>query len=501
MAQHSRSFYLDQVLFEFGDGEQHTGRDAVEGIAVVGGIGSGKSTGSGTTVFRSMISAGYGGLLLTAKPDDLAMVARHYLRTTGRDPRQDIVVLQPEDLPPGTLWPAELGEPHRFRINLLRYEFERGGGLTANVVDVLHAGMSSRESGAARDPFWDEALRELMLHGVDLSVMGTLLSEGRADVRLDDILDIITTAPESFAAAEADRFRRGRCYELIRRADEGRDRLPSARFKDLQQTANYWLRRFPGLAEETRSSIVATFTAKVSGLLRSPLRELFCSDTSDEVLPERALVADPGTGHPKVIVLNLPVKLYQGVGRFAQMIYKTVWQHAAERRVAMIDSGDSDWRPAFLWADEAQYFVTPQDAGFQQTARSAMVATVYLTQNLPNYYATIGEAATHSFLGNLQTKVFHANGDPTTNEWAERVFAREERPFLSSPLTKQGSPSESYSFSPVVPAIRFTELKKGGPSRHADRHGRVGAYIFQAGRQWRSTGAARHYHEFEQDLT
>lgn len=352
-----KSRYLNDTLLTFGEGERFVGRDAVEGVSIFGSLGSGKTSGSGATLLRAMLKAGYGGLMLTSKPDDLKSLVTDGFRGTGRDPGQDVVVLQPGDLPPGSLWPSSvLGRPHRFSINLLRYEFERGGQMTANVVDVIHAGLSDQRQSTARDPFWDDALRELLVHSVDLSVMGTLLEGGKPDIRLDDILEIVSSAPTTLADADSPRFNKGRCGTLIRRIDEARDRLSGPRFRDFQLTAGYWLVQFPGLAPETRSSIVGTFTSKVFGLLRSPLRELLCGDTSPEVEPERSLTADSRTGAPKVIVVNLPVKLYQGVGRFAQMLYKTIWQHAAERRVGEIEQQTPQWCPAFLWADEAQYF-------------------------------------------------------------------------------------------------------------------------------------------------
>lgn len=494
-----RTLILQQVLFEFGEREQFTIADSVEGLIGIGATGSGKSTGPAARAFSSMLRARYGGLLLTSKPDDLRLIASSYFRNTGRNPREDIVVMQPDELHPAARWPADLlGPPHRYALNVLQYEFERGGGLTSNVVDVLHTATTPQESQGRMDPFWSEAYRELILHAVDLQVMASLLTNGKADVRLDDILAIVRSAPVSLGDVTSERFRSGRCFELLQLADQGREKLTAARFGDWQQTADYWLRHLPAMADETRTSIIATFTAKVTGLLRSPLRELLCGRSDEAIMPERSLERDPVTGHPKVIVLNLPVKLYHNVGRVAQTLYKTIWQRAAERRAAAIDAGDENWCPAFLGVDEAQNFVTYEDALFQQAARSAMVATVYLTQNLPNFYVEIGEHATQSLLGNLQTKIFLAQGDPTTNEWAERVFGEELQAFLTEPLTGEGGPSRSYSYNAVIPAIRFTELKKGGRSPDPARNRRVGSFIFQAGRQWKTKGPARHYHEFEQ---
>jgi len=498
MADNTREEYLQSELFRFGDGEVFSGRDAVEGISIMGALGSGKTTGSGCTIARSFLKAGWGGIVFVSKADELQMWAHSYFAESGRPPAEDLLVIQPAQPHPGAVWPGGLLGPARpFRFNLLQYEYERGGGLTANVVEVLFSGLAAREGQGNRDPFWDQALHEMTLHAMELSVLATRPASP-PEIRLDDLLEVILSAPTSFEQLDSARFKAGRCCELIRAADECRHTLTAARFRDLQLSSRYWLQQFPGLAPETRSSIVATFTAKVTGLLRSPLRELLCSETDSDIMPERTLNADASTGRPKVIVVNLPVKLYGEVGRLAQTMIKTVWQHAAERRIDAIEAGRPGWRPAFMWADEAQYFVTAADAGFQQTARSSMVATVYLTQNLPNYIAAIGENPTHSLLGNLQSKVFHANGEPATNEWAESLFGKDLRPFGTNPVFSPGTPSEGMSYGPVVPAIRFTELRKGGASLDPRLDRRVGSYVFQAGRVWRSHRPDRHYHEFHQ---
>ena len=120
-----------------------------------------------------------------------------------------------------------------------------------------------------------------------------------------------------------------------------------------------------------------------------------------------------------ILVIDLPVKEFGEVGLFSQVLWKIAFQRAMERR-----SLKGSPRPVFLWADEAQYFVTsPNDMQFQTTCRSAGVATVFLSQNVSNFYAALGngergKAEADSIFANLNTKIFHANGDPVTNEWA-----------------------------------------------------------------------------------
>lgn len=506
---------LQQTLLRFQDDPWKVA-DAVEGTQVFGGTGSGKTTGSGRAIARRFIQAGFGGLVLTAKPDDLLQWVR-YLRAAGlsdRQIRERLVVVEP----PGTPHPAavrpratEDGEPTSREterplelpvcqgFNFLQYEHEAGNGLTHDIVSLFLNTMSAGGGVVSRaDPYWDEALRELLTHAVDLALCGTDPGTGRPALQLDDLVALIRTAPQSRSEAASPTWRNAttsRCWQLIslatRAAKDGR--LPSGRLHDLAQTVDYWLNDFPSLSDRTRSVVVSSFTAKAAGLLRYPLRELLCGTTSTAVsaLPEV-------THRGKIVILNLPVKLYGEVGRFAQTIWKTVWQRATERRVGQLAAEWPAQRPVFLWADEAQYFLTREDALFQQTARSALAATVFLSQNISNYYSALGgdsgKAATDSLLGNLQTKIFHANGDPATNEWAERLFAKHwvelESQGASTGLALAGaagastqagqSSQRSWQHVPVVEARAFLTMATGGP-----RYERaVEAVIAKAGRRW-----------------
>lgn len=429
-----------------------------------------------------------GGLVLTAKPDELDNW-RRYLEEVGRPP-SDLVELSPQ-------------QPHRF--NFLDFELaeakraSHGLTLTYNMVSLFLAALSTGEGAVSRvDPYWNDALRELLTHAIDLAVLSV------GTVELADLAAIIRTAPQSRAEVRSAAWQSSsRCYQLLRDANEKASLLATenrGRFLDLKQTVAFWLGDFPALNDRTRSIIVSSFTSKVAGLLRTPLRELFCTETSRET--------DPAVTHRgKVIVLNLPVKLYGEVGRFAQVLYKTVWQRATERR-----EFGADWRPVFLWADESQLFITSEDMLFQQTARSRFAATVYLTQNLPNYYAALGgqrdHAATESLLGNLQTKMFHANGDPTTNEWAERMMGKRLRRLSTFGSQSGGgqlaggghnattiSASQTPTLLAEVQAGEFTTLAKGGVRQDKT----VDAYVFQGGRAWESNGRKNYIlHRFQQ---
>lgn len=453
---------LDHPLLAISETDFWRVRDACEGTQIFGAPGSGKTSGSGRAIAKAFLSSGFGGVVLTAKPDERALWEQYALETGRGD---SLIIVSPS-------------QPWRF--NFLDYELRRpglGAGDTENLVRLFFAVLEIAEGkgGHSADPFWDRAARQMLRNAIDL------LGAAKGRLVLSEIYDLITSAPTSIEETMEEAWQsRSLCFECIAEGDErvrGTDRE-----LDFKLACKYWLREFPTLAEKTRSVIVTTFTSMADCFLRGKLRELFCTGTN--FVPEHTHL-----GH--IIILDLPVKEYGEVGRFAQVLFKYVWQGAAERRT--IESGT---RPVFLWADESQYFVTSTDKDFQMTARGARACTVYLTQNLPNYLAMLGgdRAAADSLLGNFQTKIFHANGDATTNQWAAESIARTWQQRRSGGST--GAPgeksshnvgySESLEFE-VVPG-EFTRLRKGGP----ENNGQVEAIIHQGGRIW--SNGKTHYH-------
>ena len=379
-----------------------------------------------------------------------------------------------------------------FRFNFLQYELERkgeGAGQTENLVNLFCSVLEVAErrkggSVGGGDSYWHYALKQLLRNTIDLALLAG------AEVTLPNLYRIIASAPRSLAELrEAAWQDRSLCFEYLTKA--------GARSKDGDDFAivdGYWTHEFPGLAEETRSVIVSTFTSMADCFLRGTLREPFC--TGLNITPEK-------TFEGKIIVLNLPVKEWNELGQFAQVLFKFLWQRAVERRVppelSRADAGRTI-RPVFLWADESQFFVNSYDAQFQSTARSSRSCTVYLTQNLPSYIAAFdganGRSEAECFLGNMQLKVWHANGDPVTNSWAADTIGRARQIQLYGGLSHGATPqgmsqnaggSMTYEF--LVQPQEFTILRSGGP----DYQMIVDGIAFQAGRSWLVAGKRQNF--------
>lgn len=465
------SFELDETLIPFTSDKGKTDwtiRDAVEGVQIFGGIGSGKTSGSGRKLALSYLQKGFGGLVLTAKPDEKELWTAYCTSTNRID---DLIVIEP-------------GGEHRF--NFLEYESSgRHGGVsyTENIVQVLKTVIRSSEEksgGKSDDPFWESALDMLMFNVIDLC----LLAYG--EVSVEAMYDIVQTAPQKDKPSEK-KSRPGsfdHAYRLCQQKVNTQindlfaglspeqmasckedanlyelvitESLPDAKL--LKLIDQFFIEHYRNLSEKTRSIIEFSFAGFLFRLLKEPIYSLFCHGAST-VIPEDSLDG-------KIILLNLPVKLYHKVGRDSQILFKYVWQRAMERR-----QNNDNARPVFLWADEAQNFLHEYDAEYQATARSSRIATVYISQNIPNYYANMGghksEYRVKSFLGTLATKIFHANADVETNTYASDLIgeAYAESVQRSRTLAGEFSSGETISFElqKMIQPREFNELKTGGP--------------------------------------
>jgi len=480
LARPPPEFDLDTPLLMLSPADAFTIRDACEGVQIFGATGSGKTSGSGAALAKAFLRHGFGGLVLCAKPDERQLWER-YARETGRS--ESVVIFSPDG-------------PYRF--NYLDYELRRegqGGGSTENLVHLfaniveIAEGKVEQNSG---DSFWQRGANQLLRNAIDLLYLA------QDSFTVGDVYRLISEAPQSLAQAQprtklerevdrrsweqdnADYLRWVNTSYLASCLSLASDRAKTAREKhDLGVAANYWLKEFPATADRTRSGIVSTFSGVADMLSHGISWELL--GTTTNVVPE--VTYRDGA----IIIVDLPVREYHDVGRVVQGIWKLMFQRAVLRRDVTQHP-----RPVFLWADEAQNFTSSFDFRYQAETRSARGCTVYLTQNVNNYYAVLGTRArdeSNSLLGNFQTKIFHTNGDFITNQFAADSIG--QRWVMANNFGANAS-DNGYSHSSgmsqmlvhkVLPA-EFTMLKNGG----APNNKQVEAIVFKAGRPWQATG-------------
>lgn len=394
--------------------------DAYTGVLVFGSTGSGKSSGSGRALAHAFLSSGMGGLVLCEKSDE-ADTWMQYAAETGR--RTDMIRFSPN----GT-----------DGFNFLDYELRRSPEAVdvqiGNVVNLLlnTLDMASRSNSmstpSAGDAFWIKSARMVLNYAIQLLYATT------GSVRLAELVELIESAPKTTAQISDEAWQKRSFFSQIFRDfyATGGGRYPPD-LEDVKRLKHFWLTTFPDMPEKTRGNIITTLNTDLDPLLQGRMRRLFSGNTT--LIPEM-------THDGAVIVMDFPVKEWGDAGLLAQQIFKYAWQRSTERR-AKTDTT----RPVFLFADECQSFLSAYDMKFQATARSSRACTVLMTQNLPSFYSTIGgtmpEHTVNALLGNLRTKIFHANDDQTTNQWASRMVGKET--FWRENFGTSTNHSESFS--------------------------------------------------------
>jgi hypothetical protein len=451
-------------------------KNAFEGVLILGRTGSGKTSGSGFTFAEAFLRAGFGGLVLTVKKNE----AEHWRGLCAHCGREnDLVVVRR-----GGDW----------KLNVLAYEAQHPGqgaclseNLTVFCRNLLRISTRSHGTGNS-DPVWKNAGDQLLNATFDLF----LLAGG--GITFDRLANFVSAAPtEKFPADETAWLKLPVFGDVFAKAKNAvsspEDKRIFAKAKD------YWFKVYPGYASRTRTSITLGIFAMFDAFRGRDIPALISSETN--ITPESIMSG-------KIVILDLPLKELQHTGLMVQSAWKYLFQTALERQH---NDNSPRRRPVFLWEDEGQYFFSDHDHHFQDTARSSRVCRVILTQNLNSFYKEFGregETITNSVFGNLNTKVFHNNSDPQTNQWAVEHFGKEIQTRYS--ITNAPAPQPKDFFGMIAqslnppnttsvsagehwePAVRpeqFNVLRTGGPENDF----MVDAYI-----TWMGLSAERQRH-------
>jgi hypothetical protein len=475
---------LSRRLLSFSKGDHFDIGLACEGVMILGRSGAGKSSASGRRIALSYLAAGFGGLVFCAKHDEVR-AWQEYAKISGRS--DDLIIFNAEN-------------PWRF--NFLDYEVQRkgrGAGLMENLrkllvtIGEITKRDAGKEGGGQQDgAYWEDTKNQLLRNLIDL----VLMAKGR--ITVSDLFDVLNSAPSSLdQTRSADWQKNSALFQYLKeaylrpksKAQEG----------DYDVVHDFWMQKFPKLAEKTRGIIESTFTAMTDVLNRGMLKALFCKETN--ITPQ---AVEDG----KIIVIDLPITEYSEVGLYAAAIWKYCTQMSLQRR----DVATSP-RPVFLWQDEAQHFILNSDALFQSTCRSYKVSNVILTQNISNFFAQMGgkssESLVKSLFGNLNTRVFHANGDSDTNTWMSESIGKGRILMANSNTSRDPADamtaalgigasrttagvSEIYDFL-IQPAVAST-FRTGGPANRW----LVDSVIFRSGWCFHATGRPYLFYTFSQ---
>lgn len=456
-------------------------KHSFEGIMCFGGTGSGKSSGVSNTFLRRMMQSHYGGLMLTVKDSDFDDYYR-LAQEAGRE--KDIIRFSPSSPYVFDFLAAEAGQKNG----------ADGGAESEDLINLFMAIIAIANGGEVRskESYWLLALRQLLRNTICL-----LECAGEA-ITMPNMYRLIVSAPgdeadisKHMAPPEKADPPSHKPYffqcmdKMLSRNTQLANDVKGECFEDMNNVGiDYWTKEYPNLAEKTRSIIVSMFTTSADSFLRGSLRSLFgAAEGKYDISPVC-------TRAGALMVIDVPLIKEPSVGRIANGVMKLCFQRILQRTPI-----NDETRPVFIHIDECQYHMSDLDAAFQQLCRSARISSIYLSQALPGMQINLGEGkkaemALNSILGNLSTKIFCAQSEPDTNEFASRIFGEiyQKVGGSSASYNDQGELNSNSSINEqkrrVIEPIAFHKLKRGGPENDFI----VSAIMHQVGRTFEATG-------------
>ena len=388
---------LDAPLLRLSPTEIWSLRAACGGSHIFGGIGSGKTSGSGRMIAGAYLRAGMGGLVTCVKAEDAEMW-RRYLVEHGRS--QSLLLF-------------DATEGFNFLTYFLAlYGMEGIGTVTESLMKIVEAARSASgtASKSGQESVWEDSTRVLLRYTIPV------LYAADGTVSIGAILRFISTAATSTKQADDAAWQGGSfMWEKLKKASN-RPTVPMERAA-LNNAVNYWYTQFTAIPDKMRGSILGTVIAALDRFQHGRLQRAFCGKTT--LVPEL-------TFHGVIILLAMPTLTWGEDGIIAQQLFKFIWQRSVLNRNSLAEKHRE--RPLFLFSDEAQETANSYDAEFLSLCRGSKCCVTYLTQSLPNYYVKMTgndpRDAAHSLVGKFNTHIYHSNACTETNEYASRMIGK-----------------------------------------------------------------------------
>jgi len=462
---------LDREIVRLSETDSIRFRDLIEGgCLITGGLGSGKSSTSARTIALSFLRAGYGGLVLTVKSDETEHFIE-YARQTGRE--DDLVIFNAA---------SDLS------FDPLAYSWAAGGRAAAHIETVVEMFTTLMAVGKVYAPssgerYFEQAVQEL------LRATLVILSNAKEPISITSIHKVISSLPTDKEQIEDPKWRESSaCGRVIAKLYERQDSFTKSQWEDLEVAIQYVADKFITLDPRTRSNIESSWSGMASKFTYDPFRSLFCSGRFD-FSPEQT------THENKVVIVDMPALEYgRETSRTAQVLMKITFQRAWLRH---------QYKPgccngAFLFQDEFALLMQKDEPHFHMVCRGSAIAPICITPNILNIAAEeFGEddpgAKTLGFLGLLACKIFHANNETRTNEYAADQIGKEYR-YL--PNYNSGSNEENHSHTSfggskqlvhILQPIELTRLMKPDGDNPLSQ-----AIVYMSGRTFNASKTQEH---------
>lgn len=376
-----------------------TVRQLCSGMHVYGSSGSSKSSTTMKLAISGILKQpDIGGIFLCVKTED----AQAYIKLAVQYGRaQDLIIVD---------------DSFRWKFNFLDYLSKHPtAGLSGNLTHLFMQTIevANRSSHNTGDRFWIDLCRKLVQALIDL------ISLSNAPLSVQNMVELLHDVEQYkyLSAEEKEQFFQASFMgNVLAEAKINADSRGQSEWYRFEASTDFLMKEWLTMGDKQASSVLSVFTNISDMFMRDPLRTLLSSDSNFSL--------DQTFTDSKLIILALPIDLYQREGLVFQNLMKLIYQ-----RICLLRDIKLHPTPVFICADEYSNFITGGEYGddnFLSRCRSYRVINLYAAQAISQYYSILpgdkGKAMTHSILSNLSLKVFHNLSDTETAEYASKLF-------------------------------------------------------------------------------
>ncbi|HWB12940.1 MAG TPA: hypothetical protein VG826_27190 [Pirellulales bacterium] len=430
------------------------------GVLIMGGPGSGKTSGSGATLGRAIVGDPLSSMLiLAAKPEDAEDWRKIY-----SEKKKPLLEFSPEG---------------KLRCNMIDF-LQRCGADTREIVDFLLVSAEvlrgENKGGGETGTFFQDGERRFLQHAVEI------LRQAGVTVSVPNIQRFINDAALSIEQRNNKAWLEG-FHNGCLRAAWAREK-PVFERHDAEEANTAWSKEWVTMASKSRSGLLSTLLNTCFYFNAGIPRELMSTTTNCSPL-------DLLQG--KSILVNCPSCEYGQSGA----LISTCWKYLTQKTILARQFKPGDFYNV-IWGDEFWQVVTSFDQHYAATSRSHGGAMVALVQSRDSFYSALkGENGKHfadGLIGQFHHRIFHALGSSEDAEWASSLLGRRKETSYGGSIQPAGDcfdaafghllgqsrvqSSFNESYQPILqPAVFMNGLRCGG----RENQGLVDGIVYRSG--------------------
>jgi len=434
---------LDRTILQLSKVDAIRFRDIIEGgLFVSGGLGAGKSSTVLFQVAMSCLIAGLGFLVLTVKSNETEHWIE-YAKKAGRE--KDLIIFN-----------AKSG----LSFDPLAYLWRSGGRAAAHIETIVEAftilmGVGKNHEHSSESQYFERAVEELLRAAL------VVLSNAAEPISIISLHKLIASLPQEEGVVDTKEWQESsECSRVLAQIKVRNESLSESSKDDLDIAVVHLLQKWAALDYRTRSNIESTWSGMASRFVYDPFRSLFCSGRYD-FCPEDI------THNHKILIVDMPALEYgRHTSRICQVLIKLIFQRSWLRH---------QFKPgccngAVLFQDEFPFLMHRDEQHFHTVCRGSAIAPICACQNIltmaaEEFHESPPGSRTLGFLGLFGAKVFMANNEMKTNEFAADQVGKE----YSDLVNWSGNESHSHetfglsghqTLKHLIEPIEFTRLLK-----------------------------------------